>query len=44
MKKTYLNPEVDVLLCSAEDILRTSGPIDAPYVQDKIWDLDFLGL
>ena len=44
MKKTYLNPEVDVHLLSAEDVLRTSGPANDPYEQDKIWDLGSLGL
>lgn len=44
MKKTYLVPEANVHLCSAEDVLRTSGPANDPYAQDKIWDLGSLGL
>ena len=38
MKKAFLPPEITVLLMSAEDIVRTSGPEAYTGENDAEWD------
>lgn len=41
MKKDYLNPEMDIVMFAAEDIIATSYGIDVDDGDDKI-DLPFI--
>lgn len=41
MKKDYLNPEMDIVMFAAEDIIATSYDIDVDDGDDKI-DLPFI--